>query len=56
MRRLGHSTQHAALRYQHATDERDRALAAGIDRIIEASRAEPNAPVFALREASERDR
>jgi integrase len=56
MRRLGHSTQHAALRYQHATDERDRVLAAGIDRIIEASRAEPNAPVVALREASERDR
>lgn len=27
MRRLGHSTPAAALRYQHATDERDKALA-----------------------------
>jgi integrase len=51
MRRLGHATQEAALRYQHATDERDRVLAAGIDRIIQAARTDPTAPVVALREA-----
>jgi len=49
MRRLGHATQDAALRYQHATDERDRVLADGIDRLIQAARAEPIAPVVPLR-------
>ncbi len=49
MRRLGHATQEAALRYQHATDERDRVLAAGIDHLIQAAREEPNAPVVPLR-------
>ncbi len=48
MRRLGHATQEAALRYQHATDERDRELAAGIDRIVRASRDDTN-PVVPLR-------
>lgn len=38
MHRLGHSTQDAALRYQHATDERDRQLADGIDQLIRAKR------------------
>ena len=52
MRRLGHATQEAALRYQHATDERDRQLAAGIDRLIQESREE-TATVFPLRPASE---
>lgn len=50
MRRLGHSTQDAALRYQHATDERDRELADGIDRIIRAKRAEPSAEILRLPE------
>lgn len=50
MRRLGHSTQDAALRYQHATDERDRELADGIDRITRAKRAEPSAEVLRLPE------
>jgi integrase len=27
MRRIGHSTPHAAMRYQHAADDRDRAIA-----------------------------
>ena len=40
VRRLGHATQEADLRYQHATDVRDRQLAAGIDRLIQASREE----------------
>lgn len=45
MRRLGHATQDAALRYQHATDERDRKLADGIDRLIREAREEPSADV-----------
>ena len=53
MRRLGHATQEAALRYQHATDERDRVLASGIDRLIQAARnaaaEEEDAPVVPLR-------
>ncbi len=49
MRRLGHATQEAALRYQHATDERDRVLASGLDRLIQAAREEPTAQVHALR-------
>jgi integrase len=48
MRRLGHATQDAALRYQHATDERDRELANGIDRLIRAAREEPSAEVVAI--------
>lgn len=49
MRRLGHATQDAALRYQHATDERDRVLASGIDQLIRAAREEPSAPVIPIR-------
>ena len=41
----------AALRYQHATDERDRVLASGIDRLIRAAREEATAPVVYLRSA-----
>ena len=51
MRRLGHATQQAALRYQHATDERDRVLASGIDRLIQAAREAATAPVVHLRSA-----
>jgi integrase len=38
MARLGHSTPRAALIYQHATAERDHAIAEGLDRIIEQRR------------------
>lgn len=48
MRRLGHATQDAALRYQHATDERDRKLADGIDRLIREAREEPGADVIPI--------
>lgn len=51
MRRLGHATQEAALRYQHATDERDRVLAAGIDRIIQAARHDAASQYIPLRSA-----
>ncbi len=37
MHRLGHSSAQAALRYQHATPERDRAIAEAISRLIEAA-------------------
>ena len=36
MRRAGHASQAAALRYQHATDERDRAIAQALSRLAEA--------------------
>ncbi|MGB5756367.1 MAG: site-specific integrase, partial [Acidimicrobiales bacterium] len=34
MRRLGHSSPDAALRYQHAVDERDAAIADAVGQII----------------------
>jgi hypothetical protein len=34
---MGHSSATAALRYQHATRERDAAIAAALDRLIETS-------------------
>ncbi len=37
MARLGHSTPRASLIYQHATEQRDRQIAAGIDAILEAA-------------------
>lgn len=41
MARLGHSTPRASLIYQHATEQRDRQIAAGIDAILDAD-AKPN--------------
>lgn len=37
MARLGHSTPRASLIYQHATEQRDRQIAAGIDAILESA-------------------
>jgi len=34
MYRLGHASQQAALRYQHATRERDQAIAEALDRLL----------------------
>ena len=50
MRRLGHATPQAALRYQHATDGRDLVIAAGIDDIIRAARAATEDGVVPLRD------
>ena len=50
MRRLGHATPQAALRYQHATDDRDEGIAAGIDYIIRAARAATEDGVVPLRD------
>lgn len=39
MARMGHATPQAALIYQHATDERDRAIADALGQMIEATLA-----------------
>jgi len=38
MYRLGHATNQAALRYQHATRQRDKAIAEAIDSLIDQHR------------------
>ena len=38
MARIGHSTPRAALIYQHATEERDQAIATYLDQEIEAAK------------------
>jgi len=48
MARLGHSTPRAALIYQHATEERDHQIAAGIDDILEAARRVPTGSVVRI--------
>lgn len=52
MHRLGHASPRAALRYQHATAERDAVIAEGIDRLLKAAQAVPNATVVALSRVS----
>lgn len=37
MHRLGHASQQAALRYQHATTDRDRAIADALESIIDSA-------------------
>ena len=46
MRRLGHQSPQAALIYQHASDNRDQAIAAALAELT------IKAPVLPLREAS----
>jgi integrase len=51
MARLGHSTPRASLIYQHATEQRDRQIAAGIDAILDAAKKkgrEPEADIVDL--------
>ena len=38
MRRMGHSTVRAAMRYQHSTDRRDREIAAEMSRRADAAK------------------
>jgi len=47
MARLGHSSPRAALIYQHATEERDHTIAAGLDGLI-AAKSKPAAPPLAV--------
>jgi integrase len=42
MRRMGHASQRAALIYQHATEDRDRAVAEAMSRLVE---PQPVAPL-----------
>jgi len=48
MARLGHTSWRAALRYQHATAERDRKVANFLDEQIANVEREPKAPVVGL--------
>ena len=55
MARMGHASPRAALIYQHATRERDMAIADALDQLIgQAAPPVPSAPVRALPPASER--
>lgn len=48
MARIGHASPRAALIYQHATRERDHAIAAYLDGLVAASEPAPRAPVVGL--------
>ena len=51
MARLGRSTPRASLIYQHATEQRDRQIAAGIDALLDAAKKkgrEPQADIVDL--------
>ena len=54
MYRLGHVSPHAALRYQHATRERDTAVAEAMGAMIRAARTGSTAPVGGGTEARTR--
>ena len=41
MTRMGHSSMAAALRYQHATDDRDRAIAEALGKVMQQTQATP---------------
>ena len=49
MARMGHASPRAALIYQHATRERDHAIADALNELIARAAPEPMAPVIALR-------
>jgi hypothetical protein len=44
MARIGHSSTRAAMIYQHATRERDQAIAAALDELIDESRRQDGEP------------
>jgi integrase len=48
MARIGHASPRAALIYQHATRDRDRAVASYLDEIVAASSSSPTADVLQL--------
>ncbi len=52
MARIGHSSPRAALIYQHATAERDRAIASFLDEQVSAAERSQRAPIVALRDAA----
>ena len=54
MHRLGHASAAAALRYQHATAQRDEAIADGIDRLLQAANNETAPSILAFRGGSQK--
>lgn len=54
MARLGHASPRAALIYQHATTERDHAIADAVEAVLSKSRETPDAPVVELASKSSR--
>lgn len=54
MARIGHASPRAALIYQHATRERDRAIASYLDSIVATSERPVRAPVVGLDSLSSR--
>ena len=56
MARLGHSTPRAALIYQHATAERDHAIASGLDALVAEAKAADIAQVVELPNRARRSR
>jgi integrase len=50
MRRLGHSSAQAALRYQHATEDRDQGIARALSALIDQHKPEPIVDVVSLPE------
>jgi hypothetical protein len=50
MVRMGHASPRAALIYQHATRERDQAIASALGALIDRESAPPNASVTQLRD------
>jgi hypothetical protein len=51
MARMGHASSRAALIYQHATSERDHAIAAALGDMLAAAAPTPSAPVHPIRES-----
>ncbi len=49
MHRLGHASPRAALRYQHATEQRDESIADGIDRLVATAHDGPETNVATFR-------
>lgn len=52
MARMGHASPRAALIYQHATEQRDRAIADALDQLVSGTAPAPRAPVLALLRAT----
>ena len=42
MTRMGHSSEPAALIYQHTTSDRDKAIAASLDELLKRHQGEPH--------------
>ncbi|HUR17486.1 MAG TPA: hypothetical protein VMZ51_00940 [Acidimicrobiales bacterium] len=47
---MGHASPRAALIYQHATRDRDAAIAAALSDLVEKATTRPDAPIRALRQ------